>query len=177
MLISRPTRLLLYWLLLAQDLHLLLLRPQRNCGRLCRLSPGELSEFAETIIFFSNGPLSRDSEIKLQRVVDDVVLRPNVGFDVSAYKEGLERIDYNGEGLYDEVLLVNHTCYGPVFPFSELFEEMEGRDCDFWGVSAHAEMTPNPLTGVGTLALSPQRQLYCCSSRNARLPELPAILG
>ena len=77
--------------------------------------------------------------------------RPNVGFDVLAYKEGLERIEYNREGRYDEVLLVNYTSYGPVFPLSELFGEMESRDCDFWGVSAHAEMTPNPLTGVGTL--------------------------
>jgi lipopolysaccharide biosynthesis protein len=111
----------------------------------------KLGEFAQTIIFYSNGPLSRDSEIKLRAVVDDVVLRPNIGFDVLAYKEGLERIAYNREGLYDEVLMANHTCYGPVFPFSELFGEMESRDCDFWGVSAHAEMTPNPLTGTGTL--------------------------
>jgi lipopolysaccharide biosynthesis protein len=111
----------------------------------------KLNEYAERIIFYSNGPLSRDSEIKLRGVVNEIVLRLNVGFDVAAYKEGLERIEYNGEGLYDEVLMVNHTCYGPVYPFSELFEEMESRECDFWGVSAHAEMTPNPLTGVGTL--------------------------
>jgi lipopolysaccharide biosynthesis protein len=111
----------------------------------------KLGEFAQTIIFYSNGPLSRDSEIKLRGVVNDVVLRPNIGFDVLAYKEGLERIEYNREGLYDEVLMVNHTCYGPVFPFTELFEEMESRDCDFWGMSSHAEMTPNPITGGGTL--------------------------
>jgi lipopolysaccharide biosynthesis protein len=111
----------------------------------------KLGEFAETIIFISNGPLARDSEIKLKGVVADLVLRPNIGFDAMAYKEGLERIDYNREGLYDEVLMVNYTCYGPVYPFSELFEEMESRDCDFWGVSAHAEMAINPLTGVGSL--------------------------
>jgi lipopolysaccharide biosynthesis protein len=111
----------------------------------------KLGEFAEGIVFYSNGPLSRDSEIKLRGIVDDVGIRPNVGFDVSAYKEGLERIDYNREGRYDEVLLVNYTSYGPVYPLSELFGEMESRDCDFWGISAHAEMTPNPLTGVGTL--------------------------
>lgn len=111
----------------------------------------KLGDFAETIIFYSNGPLSRDSEVKLHGIVDDVVLRPNVGYDVLAYKEGLERIGFNRDALYDEVLMVNHTCYGPVFPFAELFGEMERRGCDFWGVSAHAEMTPNPLTGVGTL--------------------------
>jgi lipopolysaccharide biosynthesis protein len=111
----------------------------------------KLSEFAQTIIFISNGPLARDSEIKLRDFVDDVVLRPNVGFDSMAYKQGLECIAYNRDGLYDEVLMVNYTCYGPVYPFSELFNEMETRDCDFWGVTAHEEMTPNPLTGAGTL--------------------------
>ena len=34
---------------------------------------------------------------------------------------GVERIEYNREGLYDELLMVNHTCFGPVFRFSELF--------------------------------------------------------
>ena len=48
----------------------------------------KLGEFAETIIFYSNGPLSRDSEIKLRGVVDDVVLRPNVGFDVWPTRKG-----------------------------------------------------------------------------------------
>jgi lipopolysaccharide biosynthesis protein len=111
----------------------------------------KLGEFAEEILFYSNGPLSRDSEIKLRGVINVVVLRRNFGFDVLAYKEGLERLEYNREELYDEVLMVNDTCYGPVFPFAELFAEMDGRDCDFWGVSAHTEMKPNPLTSVGTL--------------------------
>ena len=111
----------------------------------------QLSEFVETMIFISNGPLSKNSEFALRGVVSDVILRPNEGFDVMAYKEGLERINFDRTGRYDEVLMVNHTCYGPVYPFSELFTEMEGRSCDFWGVTAHMETTPNPLTGTGTL--------------------------
>src|SRR6266481_5698664 len=101
----------------------------------------QLSEFVETIIFISRVPLSQDSEIALRGVVSEVILRPNEGFDVMAYKDGLERIDFDRAGRYDEVLMVNHTCYGPVYPFSELFTEMEGRSCGFWGVTAHMEMT------------------------------------
>lgn len=111
----------------------------------------ELGKHVEKIIFYSNGPLSRDSEIALRGVVDEVILRPNVGYDVLAYKEGLEKIKFDRLGLYDEVLMVNHTCYGPLYPFSELFNEMEARTCDFWGITAHMEMTPNPLTGTGRL--------------------------
>lgn len=111
----------------------------------------ELGKFVDSIFFFSNGPLSKKSELALQGAVAEVVLRPNFGFDVLAYKEGLERIDFGRDGSYDEVLMVNHTCYGPIFPFEELFAEMERRPCDFWGVTAHMEMTPNPLTGTGRL--------------------------
>jgi len=64
----------------------------------------------------------------------------------------LERIGFDAGGVYDELLMADHTCYGPLFPFSELFAEMERRPCDFWGITAHMAMTPNPLTGKGALA-------------------------
>lgn len=111
----------------------------------------ELNKFVGKTIFYSNGPLTRDSEIALRGVVDEVLIRPNEGFDVLAYKEGLEKIEFGRDGDCDEILMVNHTCYGPIYPFKELFDEMDSRKCDFWGITAHMEMTPNPLTGTGTL--------------------------
>lgn len=111
----------------------------------------KLSFFSEYIVFFSNGPLARDAEDKLQSVVQKIIIRPNVGYDSMAYKAGLDHINFDHNNQYDEVLMVNHTCYGPIFPFSELFTEMESRECDFWGVSAHDEVVPNPFTGKGVL--------------------------
>lgn len=111
----------------------------------------EMARHVERILLYSNGPLSRDAETALHGVVDEVILRDNEGFDILPYKEGLQRIDFNRDGSYDEVLMVNHTCYGPIFPFDELFSEMSRRKCDFWGVTAHMELTPNPFTGAGTL--------------------------
>jgi len=111
----------------------------------------EMGRHVERILFYSNGPLSRNSEVSLKGVVHEMILRANEGFDILPYKEGLERIDFNRDGHFDEVLMVNHTCYGPIFPFDELFSEMSRRTCDFWGVTAHMELTPNPFTGQGTL--------------------------
>ncbi len=111
----------------------------------------EMGRHVERIVFYSNGPLTRDGEIALRDVTSEVILRANEGFDVLPYKEGLQKIDFNSEGHFDEVLMVNHTCYGPIFPFDELFHEMSRRKCDFWGVTAHMELTPNPFTGTGTL--------------------------
>ncbi|MEJ5018695.1 rhamnan synthesis F family protein [Ochrobactrum vermis] len=110
-----------------------------------------LKPFVDHTIFVSNGPLSKDSELALKEVSEEVILRKNEGFDVWAYKAGLEHIGYDRLKEYDEVLLYNHTFYGPIFPFSEMFGEMERRPDDFWGISSHGKLDPNPFTGSGVL--------------------------
>lgn len=107
--------------------------------------------FVDEFIFVSNGPLSKHSEKDVSLVVDHLIVRENIGFDVWAYKEGLEFIGFDKLSYYDEVLLFNHTFYGPIFPLSELFGAMEKKPVDFWGISVHAEVKPNPFTREGTL--------------------------
>ena len=77
--------------------------------------------------------------------------RENVGFDVWGYKEAIEKIGFDKLAEYDEVILLNYTFFAPIFPFSELFEWSEKQDVDFWGISDHAEIKPNPYTGTGIL--------------------------
>ena len=43
---------------------------------------------------------------------------------------------------------MNYTVYGPVFPFEELFARTDEADVDFWGVTAHKQVDPNPF-GAG----------------------------
>ena len=111
----------------------------------------KLGNHVDQILFYSNGSLTAESEKVIRGIVSEVIIRPNAGFDVLAYKEGLEKIEFDRERKIDEVLMVNHTCYGPIYPFIEMFSEMETRECDFWGVTAHMEMVPNPFTGTGRL--------------------------
>jgi rhamnosyltransferase len=111
----------------------------------------KLREFVERIFVVSNGELSKESEIAINSKCDRLIIRKNEGFDVWGYKTGIEAIGFDGLSEYDELILLNDTCYGPLFPFSEMFSEMESRDCDFWGSAAHQEMTPNPFTGTGHL--------------------------
>ncbi|WP_245262345.1 rhamnan synthesis F family protein [Mesorhizobium sp. WSM3626] len=111
-----------------------------------------LQPFVSKTIFVSNGSLSRDSEMAVKPLVEEIIIRDNSGFDVWAYKTGIESVGYENLGEYDELLLYNHTFYGPIYPFSEMFEEMEKRkSLDFWGITIHKEMTPNPFTGQGHL--------------------------
>jgi lipopolysaccharide biosynthesis protein len=110
-----------------------------------------MSEFVEHTIFVSNGLLSRESKRAVDAIAQQVIIRENVGYDVGAYKAALETVGFDTLATFDEIILHNHTFYGPIFPFREMFSEMEKRDCDFWGITDHKEVTPNPLTQSGIL--------------------------
>ena len=112
---------------------------------------GSIRKFVDRIVFVSNGPLSKKSEIGVKPLVDKLLIRENLGFDVGAYLAGLEEIGFDKLGKYDEILLFNHTFYGPIFPFDEMFRTMDARECDFWGITAHKSMEHNPFGPKGEL--------------------------
>ncbi|TPJ73229.1 hypothetical protein FJ434_29540 [Mesorhizobium sp. B2-5-13] len=101
--------------------------------------------FVEKLLVVCNGPVDKEAQSRLSETADSVLIRENKGFDVWAYRTGLEHIGWGELSHFDEILLFNHTFYGPIFPFSEMFSEMDRRSCDFWGISAHRAMRPNPI--------------------------------
>jgi len=84
----------------------------------------------------ANGLLSEESREFLQSEGCDVLCRDNSGFDFAAWKKYLEK---NPDVLrrYDEIILCNCSCYGPVFPIEGVFRKMDGVSCDFWGLCRH----------------------------------------
>ena len=46
---------------------------------------------------------------------------------------------------YDEVVMLNYTFFGPLYPFSEMFDTMAERDVDFWGITKHHKVDPDPF--------------------------------
>lgn len=98
-----------------------------------------LKPHVERIVFVVNGALDDPSRNKMVDIADEIIVRENKGFDVWAYKTGLEHIWTTQPDRFDEIIMFNHTFYGPLYPISELFEAMGSAACDFWGVTAHAE--------------------------------------
>ena len=96
-----------------------------------------LKPFVERTVFVSNGKLQPQSLKKVKKIVPEIIERENEGLDVGGYKAGLDYIGFDELKKYDEVILYNHTIFGPFYPFSEMFNEMEKRDVDFWGITAH----------------------------------------
>lgn len=94
----------------------------------------DLKENIDKLLIVCNGKLNTEGRSKFETVADDILVRENVGFDVWAYKEGMEFYGWEKLSEYDEMILLNFTNFGPVYPFKEMFDEMDKRDPDFWGI-------------------------------------------
>jgi rhamnosyltransferase len=92
------------------------------------------------IFIVVNGSIHLEGMRRLSKYTDNIIVRENTGYDVSAWKEAvLRHIDKSHLRSFDEVVFFNDTFYGPLYPFGVVFEEMSGRDVDFWGLTAHPE--------------------------------------
>ncbi|MER2024560.1 MAG: rhamnan synthesis F family protein, partial [Eubacteriales bacterium] len=99
-----------------------------------------LREVTDHLLVVVNGEIDEESRARLRANSDDVMIRPNEGYDITAYKKGLFRYGYEKLLEYDEAFICNDTLFGPIHPFSEMFDAMAGRDLDFWGITAFHEV-------------------------------------
>lgn len=130
----------------------------------------KLREHVEHVVVISNGPLDGPGRAALERVADDVWERENVGFDVWGYKEGLERFGFDRLAEYDELILLNYTFFGPMYPFSEMFERSDSWEVDFWGITEHSEVRPHPFASKGVLPRHIQSHWIAVRSTLLRSP-------
>ncbi|QPL05819.1 MULTISPECIES: rhamnan synthesis F family protein [Actinomyces] len=85
------------------------------------------------LIVVVNGHLSAKGYARLGTLTPHIIVRENTGLDVWAYKTAMDSYGWDRLAEFDEVVLLNSTIMGPVYPFAEMFDEMAGRDLDFWG--------------------------------------------
>lgn len=90
------------------------------------------------LVVVCNGKLTQSGRDSLISAGATTVLkRKNVGFDVWAYKYALEKIGWRKLVHLDEVILMNFTIMGPIYPLSEMFSVMDEKKVDFWGLTIH----------------------------------------
>ena len=82
-----------------------------------------------------NGKLMPESEGALQEIADEVYIRENTGMDAGAYKDAIRHIGWETLSQYDELVLMNFTCFGPVYPFREVFDWAKDQDVEIWGLT------------------------------------------
>lgn len=105
----------------------------------------DLRKNVEKLLVICNGEVTKDGLGYFERVADEVIVRPNEGFDITAYKIGIKYYGYETLKQYDEVIVLNSTSYGPLYPFAEMFQTMSQKDLDFWGITQFHEVPFDPF--------------------------------
>lgn len=108
----------------------------------------KLEAFYEKIVILSNSKLTDLSRSKLERYADIVIQRANNGFDFAAWRDGIRAIGWEALGTYDELTLMNDTCFGPIRDMSTIYKQFNKMvEVDFWGITNHRE-EPNGMPGT-----------------------------
>lgn len=108
----------------------------------------DLKQNVERLIVVVNGQLTPEGRRTLESITGDLIARENAGFDFGAWRHALlEYLSWEEVMQYDELVLLNDSCFGPLYPFRTIFAQMEEKgDADFWGLVAHGEVrTMNPF--------------------------------
>ena len=108
----------------------------------------DINKNCSELFVVCNGKLTPEGRKTFQKLTPNVMVRENKGFDVWAYKTALEHYGWDKLAEYDEVVMMNSTIMGPIYPFSEMFEEMNGRDLDFWGITKYHKVNANPFNSI-----------------------------
>ncbi len=95
----------------------------------------DLKKNVSDMIVVINGALNDAGRAMFKSYTDSVIERENKGFDVWAYKTALDSLGWQKLADYDEIVLMNFTMMGPVYPFKDMFDTMAAKDLDFWGIT------------------------------------------
>ena len=100
----------------------------------------ELKTCTDYLAVICNTPTIAEGKEILETYADTVFYRENIGFDAGGYKDALcHRIGWDKVLAFDELVLVNDSMFGPFRPMKSIFEEMDKKPVDFWGLAKHAE--------------------------------------
>ncbi len=97
-----------------------------------------LREVSDNVVLIGDCPVYSSELSRLEGLVSCADFTRHLQYDFGSYKRGLALL--RNKGLLDdihELIMVNDSCYGPIYPFSEAFGRMEKEPCDFWGLTGN----------------------------------------
>lgn len=99
----------------------------------------EVKKVTDYISVIVCGTLTADSRNKLEQLADDVYVRENKGLLAYGWLDGIAHIGWDKIYEYDELLLLNDSFFGPIYPLKDMFDAMEKSDADFYGAMRNFE--------------------------------------
>lgn len=120
----------------------------------------------EEIFFISNSKLTDEdfAQLTAQKLTDGFMQRENVGYDFAAWSEAMKHYGFDKLASYDSVTIMNDTCFGPIYDFAPIFEQMDSdKQVDFWGITNNRSHKVKPWEDKDSIVLPDHIQSYFVS--------------
>lgn len=105
----------------------------------------KLKELGGRVVFIHNNINLPDVYREKIKSIASLYLRHDIGRDWGGWKEFLLKEKCSIIEKYEEVVLLNSSVYGPLFPLLPIFEKMDGEKCDFWTPTRWTNYIPDHL--------------------------------
>lgn len=109
----------------------------------------------DTVVFASNSKISAQDKKRLNGLYDKFIQRKNKGFDFSAWRDSMNSFGWSNIEKYDELTIMNDTCFGPIHDFRSVYKEMKSRGVDFWGMTINVALKDLVVDGRGGFVFAP----------------------
>jgi len=109
----------------------------------------------DKVVFISNTPISTMDQARLAEFTDRLIQRQNVGFDFAAWRDGMNDFGWDELAQCDQVTVMNDTCFGPLFDFGQVYDKMQAKDVDFWGMTSNIALTDLLVDSSGKVIFAP----------------------
>lgn len=93
-----------------------------------------LSQIAD-VCYWGDFEADDSEKAKIKPYCKAIYCKKHGKYDFGSWQELIRKIGRKEIESYDELILANDSCYGPLFDLSELFQVMDAQDSDFWGLS------------------------------------------
>lgn len=95
----------------------------------------QMRSIFDRIILISNSHISSRDKRKFDGLYDEFIQRSNTGYDFAAWRDGMNAFGWDKLLEYDELTVMNDTCFGPIYDFREVYKKMQAKKVDFWGMT------------------------------------------
>ncbi|MCL2489254.1 MAG: rhamnan synthesis F family protein [Propionibacteriaceae bacterium] len=115
----------------------------------------QMRRLFDKVVMISNSPVCEADEKRLAGVTDKLIQRKNLGYDFAAWRDGMDDFGWDTLVKCEQLTLMNDTCFGPLFDFGAIFDQMQSRGADFWGMTTNIALTDVLLDSRGRVTFAP----------------------
>lgn len=99
----------------------------------------ELAKFSD-VYYFADNDMNKPELDKLKNIAKFAAGRKHGCYDFGSWLEIIKEIGWKKIEEYDEVILANDGCFGPLFPLDDVFDTMESKKLDAWAMCGNKFM-------------------------------------